>query len=90
MAQNQVDQMFATVAETPVPQNGATAIPALAQNDIDQLFGTAPPKTAPAGGTAADPELNDIDQLFGPASGPPDELAGKPDLAQNDVDRMFG
>ena len=87
MAQNDVDQLFSAAAALP---NGAAAAPALAQDDIDSMFGGA---AALPNGTAVALDQDGIDDMFAaprvatvPSNGP----AGKSELGQDDVDRMFG
>ena len=87
MAQNDVDRMFSATAALP---NGAAAAPALAQDDIDNMFGAA---AALPGGTAVALDQGGIDDMFAaPQSAlvPSNDPAGKPELGQDDVDRMFG
>jgi chemotaxis regulatin CheY-phosphate phosphatase CheZ len=91
MAQDDVDQMFSSAPALP---NGAADVPDLAQDAIDNMF--AAPQAAPAlpnGAAAAALVQNDIDSMFAaPHAAPvvPAEPAGKSELGQDDVDRMFG
>jgi chemotaxis protein CheZ len=94
LVQDDVDRVFALAArlsEQQLMQGGsAAAAPDRAQNDIDQMFAAAP-----AAPNEAAPELAQIaiDDMFGPSAGkpaPPDEPAAKPEMGQDDVDRMFG
>jgi chemotaxis protein CheZ len=93
LVQDDVDRVFALtsrISDQQLLQAGSVATLDQTQNDIDQMF-----TAAPASPDAAAPELaqNAIDDMFGPSAGEPalpGEQAGKPDMGQDDVDRMFG
>jgi chemotaxis protein CheZ len=94
LVQDDVDRVFALAArlsDQQLMQGGsAAASPDQSQNDIDQMFAAAPASPNEAAPALAQ---NAIDDMFGPSAGKPalpGEPAGKPDMGQDDVDRMFG